>query len=109
LTAIWQSVSRQYAIDGVIAVSLIHGEEATVKRFFLRAHHIKKHIELTCFIAHSLHYCCSRAAMVQPPHVNIQCTLMGLWFIFSLRTMGRAVKAEVLIIEVTNGPFEVFT
>lgn len=33
---------RQYASDGEIVVALVHGEEATVKRFFLR----KKRIEL---------------------------------------------------------------
>jgi repressor LexA len=31
---------RQYASDGEIVVALIRGEEATVKRFFLRADHI---------------------------------------------------------------------
>jgi repressor LexA len=32
---------RQYAQDGEIVVALIHGEEATVKRFFRRAEHIE--------------------------------------------------------------------
>jgi repressor LexA len=31
---------RQYALDGEIVVALIGGEEATVKRFFLRSDHI---------------------------------------------------------------------
>ncbi len=32
---------RQYAQNGEIVAALIHGEEATVKRFFLRADHIE--------------------------------------------------------------------
>jgi repressor LexA len=36
---------RQYAQDGEIVVALIHGEEATVKRFFRRADHIELHPE----------------------------------------------------------------
>jgi repressor LexA len=32
---------RQYAQNGEIVVALVHGEEATVKRFFLRADHIE--------------------------------------------------------------------
>jgi repressor LexA len=32
---------RQFANDGEIVVALIHGEEATVKRFFLTKHHIE--------------------------------------------------------------------
>jgi repressor LexA len=31
---------RQYARNGEIVVALIHGEEATVKRFFIRSGHI---------------------------------------------------------------------
>ena len=36
---------RQYAQDGEIVVALIHGEEATVKRFFRRTDHIALHPE----------------------------------------------------------------
>ena len=36
---------RQYAQDGEIVVALIHGEEATVKRFFRRTDHIELHPE----------------------------------------------------------------
>ena len=36
---------RQYAQNGEIVVALIHGEEATVKRFFRRADHIELHPE----------------------------------------------------------------
>ena len=32
---------RQYARNGEIVVVLIHGEEATVKRFFVHAEHIE--------------------------------------------------------------------
>ena len=32
---------RQYAQNGEIVVALVRGEEATVKRFFLRADHIE--------------------------------------------------------------------
>ncbi len=32
---------RQFANDGEIVVALIHGEQATVKRFFLKKHHIE--------------------------------------------------------------------
>ncbi len=32
---------RQFANDGEIVVALIHGEQATVKRFFLKKHHIQ--------------------------------------------------------------------
>ena len=32
---------RQYAENGEIVAALIHGEEATVKRFFRRADHIE--------------------------------------------------------------------
>lgn len=38
-------VPRQYARDGEIIVALIRQEEATVKRFFLRAEHIALHPE----------------------------------------------------------------
>jgi len=36
---------RQYAENGEIVAALIHGEEATVKRFFLKAGHIEMHPE----------------------------------------------------------------
>lgn len=34
-------IPRQYATDGEIVVALVHGEEATVKRFFLHTDHIE--------------------------------------------------------------------
>lgn len=36
---------RQYAENGEVVAALIHGEEATVKRFFLRGDHIELHPE----------------------------------------------------------------
>ena len=34
-------MARQYAENGEIVVALIHGEEATVKRFFLHRDHVE--------------------------------------------------------------------
>lgn len=40
---------RQYAADGEIVAALIHGDEATVKRFFLRPDHIELRPENDAF------------------------------------------------------------
>ncbi len=40
---------RQYAEDGEIVAVLIHGEEATVKRFFLHPNHVEMHPENDAF------------------------------------------------------------
>jgi repressor LexA len=40
---------RQYAENGEIVAVLLHGDEATVKRFFLRADHIELHPENDAF------------------------------------------------------------
>ena len=47
---------RQYAENGEIVVALIHGEEATVKRFFLKEDHIEMRPESKAYTAMRYHF-----------------------------------------------------